>query len=218
MIHILYFSMSGMSMYYYDDLEVDRSQSDFVKVQSMNERVYFIAHKMEAALADLVYRAVSLSNAKSSLYGEIDNGDARVLMYSLPTKLIMNTAKLFGDSIKGNIDENTIIDIVAYSLYIHSLVNANDYKDIGLLLSNLHNIIHQRHYDYNSADLVYDRLSVSDIASVMHIKAIRIKNLFNHISNTNESNDIELVKSRIVDSVYDIMIYAAMVFLKLNRV
>lgn len=205
-------------MYYYDDIEVDKSQSDCVKSPSMDDRTHFIAYKMKAALADLLHKAVSLSNAKSGLYGEFIDGDAKVLMYSLPTKLIMNTAKLFGDSIKGADDENTIIDIIAYSLHIHSLVNGCDYKDIEPILNNIHELIQQRHYNYNSADLVYDRLSVSDISSMIHMKAIRIKNLFNNINKFNENNDIEPVKSRIVDSVYDIMIYSAMLILKTHRI
>lgn len=205
-------------MYYYDDMEVDQSQSDCIKIPAMNERTHLIAYKMKAALADLLHKAVSLSNAKSGLYGEFSDGDAKVLMYSLPTKLIMNTAKLFGDSIRGDIDEGTIIDIITYSLYIHSVVNGNDYRNIESILNDSYKIIQQRHYDYNSADLIYDRLSMSDITSMIHIKAIRIKNLLNNIDKSNDNGVIESIKSRIIDSIYDLMIYIAMAFLKLYRV
>jgi len=173
---------------------------------------------MKDALTDLLHKAVSLSNAKSNLYGEIGDSDVKVLIYSLPTKLIMNTAKLFGDSIRGDIDEGTIIDIITYSLYIHSVVNGNDYRNIESILNDSYKIIQQRHYDYNSADLIYDRLSMSDITSMIHIKAIRIKNLLNNIDKSNDNGVIESIKSRIIDSIYDLMIYIAMAFLKLYRV
>lgn len=205
-------------MYYYDDMEVDQSQSDCIKIPAMNERTHLIAYKMKDALTDLLHKAVSLSNAKSNLYGEIGDSDVKVLIYSLPTKLIMNTAKLFGDSIRGDIDEGTIIDIITYSLYIHSVVNGNDYRNIESILNDSYKIIQQRHYDYNSADLIYDRLSMSDITSMIHIKAIRIKNLLNNIDKSNDNGVIESIKSRIIDSIYDLMIYIAMAFLKLYRV
>ncbi len=205
-------------MYYYDDMEVDQSQSDCIKIPAMNERTHLIAYNMKDALTDLLHKAVSLSNAKSNLYGEIGDSDVKVLIYSLPTKLIMNTAKLFGDSIRGDIDEGTIIDIITYSLYIHSVVNGNDYRNIESILNDSYKIIQQRHYDYNSADLIYDRLSMSDITSMIHIKAIRIKNLLNNIDKSNDNGVIESIKSRIIDSIYDLMIYIAMAFLKLYRV
>lgn len=205
-------------MYYYDDMEVDQSQSDCIKIPAMNERTHLIAYKMKDALTDLLHKAVSLSNAKSNLYGEIGDSDVKVLIYSLPTKLIMNTAKLFGDSIRGDIDEGTIIDIITYSLYIHSVVNGNDYRNIESILNDSYKIIQQRHYDYNSADLIYDRLSMSDITSMIHIKAIRIKNLLNNIDKSNDNGVIESIKSRIIDSIYDLMIYIAMAFLKSYRV
>lgn len=205
-------------MYYYDDMEVDQGQSDCIKIPAMNERTHLIAYKMKDALTDLLHKAVSLSNAKSNLYGEIGDSDVKVLIYSLPTKLIMNTAKLFGDSIRGDIDEGTIIDIITYSLYIHSVVNGNDYRNIESILNDSYKIIQQRHYDYNSADLIYDRLSMSDITSMIHIKAIRIKNLLNNIDKSNDNGVIESIKSRIIDSIYDLMIYIAMAFLKLYRV
>jgi len=205
-------------MYYYDDMEVDQSQSGFTKIPSMNDRTNLIAYKMKAALTDLLHKAISLSNAKSDLYGEIGDGDVKVLIYSLPSKLIMNTAKLFGDSIKGTVDENNMIDIMAYSFYIYTLLNGNDCENIDQILSNIYKIIQERHYDYNSADLVYDRLSLSDIASMIHIKALRIKNLVNSIDKVKDDTDIEKVKHSIKDSIYDLMIYVTMAFLKLYRV
>jgi len=205
-------------MYHYDDMEVDRSQSDFTKVSTMNERAHFIAYKMKAALTDLLYKAISLSNAKSNLYGEVGDADLKVLIYSLPSKLIMNTAKLFGDSIKGTVDENNMIDIMAYSFYIRSIINGDDYRNIDQILNNIYNIIQQRHYEYNSADLVYDRLSMSDIASMAHIKAIRLKNLVNSIDKTKDDTHVERVICSINDSIYDLMIYVSMVFLKMHYV
>jgi len=206
------------SMYYYDDMEVDQSQSSFTKVQLMNDRTHFIDYKMKAAITDLLHKAISLSNSKNDLYGEIGDGDIKVLMYSLPSKLIMNTAKLFGDSIRGNVDENTIIDIITYALYIHSVVNSDDYRNIEQILKNIYNIIQQRNYEYNSADLIYNRLSISDIASLVHIKALRIKNLVNSIDKVKDDIDIEKVKYSINDSIYDLMIYVTMAFLKLYRI
>ena len=205
-------------MYHYDDMEVDQSQSSLTKVPYMHDRTNLIAYKMKAALTDLLHKAISLSNAKSDLYGEIGDGDVKVLIYSLPSKLIMNTAKLFGDSIKGTVDENNMIDIMAYSFYIYTLLNGNDCENIDQILSNIYKIIQERHYDYNSADLVYDRLSLSDIASMIHIKALRIKNLVNSIDKVKDDTDIEKVKHSIKDSIYDLMIYVTMVFLKLYRV
>ena len=205
-------------MYHYDDMEVDQSQSSLTKVPYMHDRTNLIAYKMKAALTDLLHKAISLSNAKSDLYGEIGDGDVKVLIYSLPSKLIMNTAKLFGDSIKGTVDENNMIDIMAYSFYIYTLLNGNDCENIDQILSNIYKIIQERHYDYNSADLVYDRLSLSDIASMIHIKALRIKNLVNSIDKVKDDTDIEKVKHSIKDSIYDLMIYVTMAFLKLYRV
>jgi len=205
-------------MYYYDDMEVDQSQSGFTKIPSMNDRTNLIAYKMKAALTDLIHKAISLSNTKSELYGEIGDVEVKVLIYSLPSKLIMNTAKLFGDSIKGTVDENNMIDIMAYSFYIYTLLNGNDCENIDQILSNIYKIIQERHYDYNSADLVYDRLSLSDIASMIHIKALRIKNLVNSIDKVKDDTDIEKVKHSIKDSIYDLMIYVTMAFLKLYRV
>ena len=199
-------------------MEVDQSQSSLTKVPYMHDRTNLIAYKMKAALTDLLHKAISLSNAKSDLYGEIGDGDVKVLIYSLPSKLIMNTAKLFGDSIKGTVDENNMIDIMAYSFYIYTLLNGNDCENIDQILSNIYKIIQERHYDYNSADLVYDRLSLSDIASMIHIKALRIKNLVNSIDKVKDDTDIEKVKHSIKDSIYDLMIYVTMVFLKLYRV
>jgi len=138
-------------MYHYDDMEVDQSQSSLTKVPYMHDRTNLIAYKMKAALTDLLHKAISLSNAKSNLYGEVGDGDVKVLIYSLPSKLIMNTAKLFGDSIRGTVDENIMIDIMTYSIYIHSLLNGNDYKNMDKILSDIHKIIQERHYDYNSA-------------------------------------------------------------------
>jgi hypothetical protein len=205
-------------MYHYDDMEVDQSQSSLTKVPYMHDRTNLIAYKMKAALTDLLHKAISLSNAKSNLYGEVGDGDVKVLIYSLPSKLIMNTAKLFGDSIRGTVDENIMIDIMTYSIYIHSLLNGNDYKNMDKILSVIHKIIQERHYDYNSADLIYDRLSISDIASLVHIKALRIKNLVNSIDNIKDDIDIEKVKYSIFDSIYDLMIYVTMAFLKVYRV
>ena len=104
--------MVAIPMYHYDDMEVDRSQSDFIKVSTMNDRTNIVAYKMKAALTDLLHKAISFSDAKSDSYGEVGDIDVNVLIYSLPSKLIMNTAKLFGDSLKGNVDENTLIDII----------------------------------------------------------------------------------------------------------
>jgi arsenate reductase-like glutaredoxin family protein len=204
-------------MYYYDDMEVDKSQSGFTKVPPMNDRTHLIAYKMKTALTSLLHKAVSLSDAKSDLYGEVGDIDVKVLMHSLPSKLLMNTAKLFGASIKGTVDENTIIDIVAYSFYIYRIVSVEHYRNIDQILNNAYNIIHQRHYEYNSADLVYDRLSMSDIASMVHIKAMRIKNLFNILDKTKDDMDIEKVKHSVSDSIYDLMIYTTMAFLKLHH-
>jgi len=210
--------MIAISMYYYDDMEVDQSQSNFTKISAMNDRTHLVAYKMKAAITDLLHKAVSLSNAKSDLYGEIGDIDVKVLMYSLPSKLIMNTAKLFGDSVRGTVDEATIIDIITYTLYIYSVLNGDDYRNIEQILKNIYNTIQQRHYEYNSTDLVYDRLSISDIASMTHIKAIRIKNLLNSIDMLEENADIEKVKYSINDSIYDLMIYVVMTFLKMYRV
>jgi len=205
-------------MYYYDDMEVDQSQSNLTKISAMNDRANLIAYKMKAALTDLLHKAISLSNAKSDLYGEIGDGDVKILIYSLPLKLIMNTAKLFGDSIKGNVDENNMIDIMAYSFYIYSLLNGSDYKNIDQILSEIYKIIQERHYDYNSADLIYDRLSISDIASLAHVKSIRVKNLLNSLDKINENTYSELVKPRIIDSIYDLITYTTIIFLKLHRI
>jgi len=205
-------------MYHYDDMEVDRSQSDFTKVSAMNDRTNLIAYKMKAALTDLLHKAISLSNAKSDLYGEIGDGDVKVLIYSLPSKLIMNTAKFFGDSLKGNVNENTLIDIITYTLYIHSVINSTDYRNIDQILNHIHKIMHHRHYAYNSADMIYDRLSISDISSMTHIKAIRIKNLINSIDKNKDDTYVERVICSINDSIYDLMIYVTMAFLKLYHV
>ena len=210
--------MLAISMYHYDDMEVDRSQSDFTKVSAMNDRTNLIAYKMKAALTDLLHKAISLSNAKSDLYGEIGDGDVKVLIYSLPSKLIMNTAKFFGDSLKGNVNENTLIDIITYTLYIHSVINSTDYRNIDQILNHIHKIMHHRHYAYNSADMIYDRLSISDISSMTHIKAIRIKNLINSIDKNKDDTYVERVICSINDSIYDLMIYVTMAFLKLYHV
>ena len=199
-------------------MEVDQSQSSFTKVPSMNDRTNFIAYKMKAALTDLLHKAISISNSKKELYGEIGDGDVKVLMYSLPSKLIMNTAKLFGDSIRGNVDDNTIIDIITYSLYIYIVVNGDDYRNIDQILNDTYKIIQNRHHDYNNVDLIYDRLSISDVASMTHIKAIRLKNLVNSIDKNSDDTYFERVICSINDSIYDLMIYAAMTFLKLNRI
>ena len=199
-------------------MEVDQSQSGFTKIPSMNDRTNLIAYKMKAALTDLIHKAISLSNTKSELYGEIGDVEVKVLIYSLPSKLIMNTAKLFGDSIRRTVDEDTIIDIISYSLYIHSLFSNNDYKNVDQILNNIYKIIQNRHYDYNSADVIYDRLSISDISSMAHIKAIRIKNLVNSIEKTKDDTYVERVISSINDSIYDLMIYVTMAFLKLYRI
>ena len=205
-------------MYYYDDMEVDQSQSSFTKVPSMHEYNNLIIYKIKAALTDLLHKAVSFSDAKRDLYGEVGDIDVNVLIYSLPSKLIMNTAKLFGDSLKGNVDENTLIDIMTYTLYIHSVINSTDYRNIDQILNHIHKIMHHRHYAYNSADMIYDRLSISDISSMAHIKAIRIKNLINSIDKNKDDTDIEKAKYSIKDSIYDLMIYVSMVFLKLHRI
>jgi hypothetical protein len=205
-------------MYYYDDMEVDQSQSSFTKVQLMNDRTHFMAYKMKAAITDLLHKAISISNSKNDLYGEIGDGDIKVLMYSLPSKLIMNTAKLFGDSIKGTVDENNMIDIMAYSFYIYTLLNGNDCENIDQILSDIYKVIQERHYDYNSADVIYDRLSISDISSIAHIKAIRIKNLVNSIDKPKDDTHVERVRCSINDSIYDLMIYVSMAFLKWYRV
>jgi len=202
-------------MYHYDDMEVDQSQSNLTKISTMHDRTDLIAYKMKAALSDLLHKAISLSNAKSNLYGEVGDGDVKVLIYSLPSKLIMNTAKLFGDSLKGNVDENTLIDIITYTLYIHSVINSTDYRNIDQILNSTYEIIHHRHYDYNSADAIHDRLSISDISSMAHIKAIRIKNLVNNIDKAKDDTHFERVIYSINDSIYDLMIYVSMVFLKL---
>ena len=205
-------------MYYYDDMEVDQSQSSFTKVPSMHEYNNLIIYKIKAALTDLLHKAVSFSDAKSDLYGEVGDIDVNVLIYSLPSKLIMNTAKLFGDSLRDNVDENTLIDIITYTLYIHSLINSTDYRNIDQILNHIHQIIHHRHYDYNSADVIYDRLSISDISSMAHIKAIRIKNLINSIDKNKDDTYVERVICSINDSIYDLMIYVTMAFLKLYRI
>ena len=205
-------------MYYYDDMEVDQSQSSFTKVPSMHEYNNLIIYKIKAALTDLLHKAVSFSDAKSDLYGEVGDIDVNVLIYSLPSKLIMNTAKLFGDSLRDNVDENTLIDIITYTLYIHSVINSTDYRNIDQILNHIHKIMHHRHYAYNSADMIYDRLSISDISSMAHIKAIRIKNLINSIDKNKDDTDVERVICSINDSVYDLMIYAAMAFLKLHHI
>jgi len=205
-------------MYYYDDMEVDQSQSSFTKVPSMHEYNNLIIYKIKAALTDLLHKAVSFSDAKRDLYGEVGDIDVNVLIYSLPSKLIMNTAKLFGDSLKGNVDENTLIDIMTYTLYIHSVINSTDYRNIDQILNHIYKIMHHRHYAYNSADMIYDRLSISDISSMAHIKAIRIKNLINSIDKNKDDTDIEKAKYSIKDSIYDLMIYVSMVFLKLHRI
>jgi hypothetical protein len=173
---------------------------------------------MKAALTDLLHKAISFSDAKSDSYGEVGDIDVKVLIYSLPSKLIMNTAKLFGDSLKGNVDENTLIDIITYTLYIQSVINSTDYRNVDQILNRIHKIIHHRHYDYNSADVIYDRLSISDISSMAHIKAIRIKNLVNSIDKTKDATHVERVICSINDSIYDLMIYVSMVFLKVYRV
>ena len=196
-------------------MEVDQSQSNLTKISTMHDRTDLIAYKMKAALSDLLHKAISLSNAKSNLYGEVGDGDVKVLIYSLPSKLIMNTAKLFGDSLKGNVDENTLIDIITYTLYIHSVINSTDYRNIDQILNSTYEIIHHRHYDYNSADAIHDRLSISDISSMAHIKAIRIKNLVNNIDKAKDDTHFERVIYSINDSIYDLMIYVSMVFLKL---
>jgi hypothetical protein len=205
-------------MYHYDDMEVDRSQSDFTKVSPIDASTHLVAYKMKTALTDLLHKAVSFSDAKRDLYGEVGDIDVKVLIYSLPSKLIMSTAKLFGDSLRGNVDENTLIDIITYTLYIHSVINSTDYRNIDQILNHIHKIIHHRHYDYNSADVIYDRLSISDISSMAHIKAIRIKNLVNSIDKTKDDTHVERVICSINDSIYDLMIYASMVFLKWYRV
>jgi len=205
-------------MYYYDDMEVDQSQSSFTKVPSMHEYNNLIIYKIKAALTDLLHKAVSFSDAKSDLYGEVGDIDVNVLIYSLPSKLIMNTAKLFGDSLRDNVDENTLIDIITYTLYIHSVINSTDYRNIDQILNHIHQIIHHRHYDYNSADVIYDRLSISDISSMAHIKAIRIKNLINSIDKNKDDTYVERVICSINDSIYDLMIYVTMAFLKLYRI
>ena len=210
--------MVAIPMYHYDDMEVDRSQSDFIKVSTMNDRTNIVAYKMKAALTDLLHKAISFSDAKSDSYGEVGDIDVKVLIYSLPSKLIMNTAKLFGDSLKGNVDENTLIDIITYTLYIQSVINSTDYRNVDQILNRIHKIIHHRHYDYNSADVIYDRLSISDISSMAHIKAIRIKNLVNSIDKTKDATHVERVICSINDSIYDLMIYVSMVFLKVYRV
>ena len=199
-------------------MEVDQSQSSFTKVPSMHEYNNLIIYKIKAALTDLLHKAVSFSDAKSDLYGEVGDIDVNVLIYSLPSKLIMNTAKLFGDSLKGNVDENTLIDIITYTLYIQSVINSTDYRNVDQILNRIHKIIHHRHYDYNSADVIYDRLSISDISSMAHIKAIRIKNLVNSIGKTKDATHVERVICSINDSIYDLMIYVSMVFLKVYRV
>jgi hypothetical protein len=184
----------------------------------MHEYNNLIIYKIKAALTDLLHKAVSFSDAKSDLYGEVGDIDVNVLIYSLPSKLIMNTAKLFGDSLRDNVDENTLIDIITYTLYIHSVINSTDYRNIDQILNHIHQIIHHRHYDYNSADVIYDRLSISDISSMAHIKAIRIKNLVNSIDKTKDDTHVERVRCSINDSIYDLMIYAAMAFLKLHHI
>ncbi len=205
-------------MYHYDDSEVDKSQDSLVRVNLLEERTRDITNKIKIALTDLLYRATSVSQSKNDLYGDIMENCTSVLMYSLPTKLLMNTSKMFGDSIKGNLDDGTILDTLTYALYIYKMLSNRDYNDLNPILHKAYEIIQQRQYEYNSADLVYDRLSISDIASMIHIKAIRIKNLVNHLDKLHEDADIESFRTRVLDSIYDLMIYAAMVFLKLHRV
>jgi len=210
--------MIAIPMYHYDDMEVDKSQSDFTKVSTMDDRTNIVAYKMKAALTDLLHKAISFSDAKSDLYGEVGDIDVKVLIYSLPSKLVMNTAKLFGDSIKGNVDESTLLDIITYALYIHSVISSTDYRNIDQILHNVHQIIDQRHYDYNSADVIYNRLSITDISSMVHIKAIRLKNLVNSIDKTKDDTSVERVIGSINDSIYDLMIYVSMIFLKMHYV
>ena len=178
-------------------MEVDQSQSIFIKVTFINERTHFIAYKMKAALTDLLHKAISISNSKNELYGGIINNDVNVLMYSLPTKLLMNSSKLFGDSIRGNVQQETILDILTYALYIYRMVSGVDYSDLHPMLQTIYSIVEQRHYEYNSAKLVYDRLLTSDVASIIHVKAIRIKNLLGNLDKINKNIDSELVKSDI---------------------
>jgi hypothetical protein len=205
-------------MYYYDDSEVDRSQDNLTAVNLLNKRVHEVAYKMKAVLADLLYKAMYISNSKSNLYGDIMNSDVRVLMHSLPTKLLMNSSKLFGDSIRGNVHQDTILDIVSYALHIYRMVSGTDYNDLYPMLQKIYAIVDQRHYEYNGADLIYDRLSMPDIASMIHIKSIRIKNLINSLDKIYSDVSFELVKSCIFDNIYDLMIYVAMIFLKVHRV
>lgn len=205
-------------MYYYDDSEVDRSQNELTAVNLLNDRTYEIACKIKSVLTDLLHKAVFISESKKDLYGDIMDSDIRVLMYSLPTKLLMNSSKLFSDSIKGNVSEETILDILSYALHIHKMINGMDYKDLCPIIQKIYAIIDQRHYEYNRADLVYDRLSMPDIASMIHIKSIRIKNLINNLDKVHNDTSFEFVKLRIFDSIYDLMIYIAMIFLKMHRV
>jgi hypothetical protein len=206
-------------MYHYDDSEVDRSQDNLTVVNLLNERVHEIAYKIKAALADLLYKAMYISNSKSELYGDIMNSDVKVLMYSLPTKLLMNSSKLFGDSIRGNVHQDTILDLISYALHTYRMFNDTNCNDLLYsMIQKIYTIVDQRHYEYNGADLIYDRLSMADIASMIHIKAIRIKNLLNSLGKINDSAYDELVKSRVFDNIYDVMIYAVMLFLKLHRV
>jgi len=204
-------------MYYYDDSEVDRSQDSLTAVNLISPRVREIAYKIKASLAGLLHKAVCIYKSKDDLYGDIMSNDVRLLVYSLPTKLLMNSSKLFGDSIRGNVQQETILDIISYALHIYRMVNGIDYNDLYPILQKIYAIVDQRHYEYNGADSIYDRLTMPDIASMLHIKAIRIKNLLNNFDKINNNAYDELVKPRIIDSIYDIMIYAVMLFLKLHR-
>jgi len=194
-------------MYYYDDSEVDRSQDSLTTVNLTNTRVQEIAYKVKASLASLLHKAVCISKSKDDLYGDIMSNDVRLLIYSLPTKLLMNSSKLFGDSIRGNVHQDTILDIISYALHIYRMVSRTDYTDYNDLypmLQKIYTIVDQRHYEYNGSDLIYDRLSMPDIASMIHIKAIRIKNMLNKPDKTNDNVYDELVKSHIIDSIYEL--------------
>ncbi len=205
-------------MYHYDDSEVDKSQDSLIRFNLLEERTRDITNKIKITLTDLLHKAASISKSKNDLYGDIMDNSTRVLMYSLPTKLLMNTSKMFGDSIKGNLEDNTVLDVLTYALYIYKMLSNKDYSDLHPILHQLYEIIQQRQYEYNSADLVYDRLSMSDIASMIHIKAIRIKNLVNSLDKLDGNADIESFRTCVLDNIYDLMIYAAMIFLKLHRV
>jgi hypothetical protein len=83
------------------------------------------------------------------------------------------------------------------------------------MLQKIYTIVDQRHYEYNGVDSTYDRLTMSDIASMIHIKSIRIKSLINNFDKVHNDATLELIKSRVFDNIYDLMIYTAMVFLKM---